>query len=108
MTKTLNADRTLSVISMVATLVALGIIIEGRMTRSSAGVARPEIKKVASWTEKSSPARAPLHAAVRPVQVDVFTDFQCPFCRLMDSTLNRLEATFPGKLSRAIVHFPLA
>ena len=37
-------------------------------------------------------------AATAPVVIDVFTDFQCPFCSRVLPTLTELEHEYPGKL----------
>jgi protein-disulfide isomerase len=42
------------------------------------------------------------------VQIAVFTDYQCPFCRRLDSVLNVLSQQHRGKLSRSVIHFPLS
>lgn len=36
-----------------------------------------------------------------------FSDFECPFCRLFDSTIRSFQEAHPGLISRRIVHFPL-
>jgi protein-disulfide isomerase len=44
-------------------------------------------------------AKNPQRGAVAaPVVIDVFTDFQCPFCSRVLPTLTELEHEFPGKL----------
>ncbi len=44
-------------------------------------------------------AKNPQRGAVSaPVVIDVFTDFQCPFCSRVLPTLTELEHEFPGKL----------
>jgi protein-disulfide isomerase len=44
-------------------------------------------------------AKNPQRGAISaPVVIDVFTDFQCPFCSRVLPTLTELEHDFPGKL----------
>jgi protein-disulfide isomerase len=54
----------------------------------------PEQKTVPAPT-KASPSRGPMHAKV---VVQVFSDFECPFCKRMMPTLDELEKAFPGKI----------
>ncbi len=52
-----------------------------------------------------SPSRGPAGAKVT---VQVWSDFECPFCRRVEPTLAALEATFPGKLRLVWHDHPLA
>jgi protein-disulfide isomerase len=54
----------------------------------------PEKKTVAAPT-KDSPSRGPAGAKVT---VQIFADFQCPFCARVNPTLSALDAAYPGKL----------
>lgn len=47
-------------------------------------------------------------AAAAPIEVVVFSDFECPFCRRVVPALARLEERFPGDVSFVWRHFPLA
>jgi protein-disulfide isomerase len=47
-----------------------------------------------------NPQRGPANA---PVVVDLFMDFQCPFCSRIQPTLDELDKAFPGKL-RFVYH----
>jgi protein-disulfide isomerase len=42
-----------------------------------------------------------------PVTVVVFTDFQCPFCRMFHKALTTAKARYPGAVTTAVVHLPL-
>lgn len=53
-----------------------------------------EHKSVPAPTAKN-PQRGPANA---PVVVDVFIDFQCPFCSRIQPTLDELDKAYPGKL----------
>jgi protein-disulfide isomerase len=54
----------------------------------------PEKKTVAPPT-KDSPSRGPANAKVT---VQIFADFQCPFCKRVNPTLKALDEAYPGKL----------
>lgn len=52
-----------------------------------------------------APARGPKDA---PVTIHVFSDFQCPYCKHAEETLQGLEATFAGKLRFVWHNLPLS
>lgn len=52
-----------------------------------------------------SPSRGP---AAAPITIAVFSDFQCPFCKRIEPTLQALEKEFPGQLRVVWKNFPLA
>lgn len=43
-----------------------------------------------------------------PVQIVVYSDFQCPFCRELTPVLHRLRAEFPDEVALVYRHFPLS
>jgi protein-disulfide isomerase len=51
-----------------------------------------------------SPARGPVAAAVTVV---LFSDFECPFCKKIEPTLEALERDYPGKVRVVWKNFPL-
>lgn len=42
-----------------------------------------------------------------PVVIQVFSDFECPFCRRHAATLREIEKAFPGQVSLVFRHLPL-
>lgn len=48
-----------------------------------------------------------LSDTARTVRIAVFTDFECPYCKRMDSVLTDLEQKHPGRISRSVLHFPI-
>ncbi|MCC6521933.1 MAG: thioredoxin domain-containing protein [Polyangiaceae bacterium] len=52
-----------------------------------------------------SPVRG---AKTAPVTVQMFGDFQCPFCAKVQATLTELEKAYPGQLRIVWRNFPLA
>lgn len=52
-----------------------------------------------------APASGPRDAAVTIV---TFTDFECPFCRRVVPTLERLREAYPGQVRLVLRHYPLA
>ncbi len=62
----------------------------------------PETKLV------SVPAGAAARGNVNaPVVIQVFSDFQCPFCKRVEPTLSELEQEFKGSIRVVWRHFPL-
>jgi protein-disulfide isomerase len=55
--------------------------------------------------DKATPARGPANA---PVTIQVWSDFQCPFCSRVLDTLRALEKEFAGRVKVAWRHNPLA
>ncbi len=53
---------------------------------------------------KDNPSRGPANA---PVVIQVWSDFQCPFCSRLVPTLEEVEKAFPGKVRIVFRHLPL-
>ena len=53
---------------------------------------------------KDNPSRGPANA---PVVIQVWSDFQCPFCARLVPTLAEVEKAFPGKVRIVFRHLPL-
>jgi protein-disulfide isomerase len=51
-----------------------------------------------------SPARGPANA---PITLVVFSDFECPFCKKLEPTLERIRKDYPGKVRFVYKHSPL-
>jgi protein-disulfide isomerase len=100
-------DRVTSVLVTIAALVAVGLLIEQRIqpTRELGDDSR--IEKLADWSALSREAAVPLSKLAGDVDVFVFTDFECPFCARMDSTLRELVLRHPNRIRRHLIHFPL-
>ncbi len=54
--------------------------------------------------EAGRPARGPKTA---PLVIHVFSDFQCPYCKRAEATLNELDAELPGKVRFVWHNLPL-
>ncbi|MGC4092520.1 MAG: thioredoxin domain-containing protein [Polyangiaceae bacterium] len=63
----------------------------------------PETKDVPA-ADASSPARGGEHAKVT---IQIFSDFQCPFCKRVNPTLEALEKEFGGELRLVFRQHPL-
>lgn len=100
-------DRILSIAMTVAMVAAAGVMVERRVNSPASARAIATYTYVSSWQASLAKAGAPLNGADRPVSIAIFTDFQCPFCRQLDSIASTLDTKYPGKLRQIIVHFPL-
>jgi protein-disulfide isomerase len=73
------------------------------IVRDATGPA-PEKKSIAAPTV-ASPTRGPSSA---PIEIQVFADFECPFCRRGEATLAELERAHPGQIRVTWRNLPLA
>jgi protein-disulfide isomerase len=64
-----------------------------------------EAPRVETLREAYNPTRGPANA---PVQVTVFSDFECPFCRRAEPALTQLIARFPEEVMLVWKHYPLS
>ncbi|MDI1481770.1 thioredoxin domain-containing protein [Polyangium sp. y55x31] len=53
-----------------------------------------KVKAIPAFT-KDNPTKGPANAKVT---VQIFSDFECPFCKRVEPTLAELDAAYPGKL----------
>ncbi|MBL8603647.1 MAG: thioredoxin domain-containing protein [Myxococcales bacterium] len=71
---------------------------------------RPDPER-AAWLRThtlAAPARAPVWGeANAPVTMEVFSDFQCGFCRRLEPTLASLRTLYPGRLRIVWRDYPL-
>jgi len=101
-----KVDRAVSIVLTVATLGVVALMVERRFSAPAQSPARVEY--VADWRKRLAHAGRPIGPQNKSVTVAVFTDFECPYCRRMDSVLSTLEARFPGRLARQIIHLPIS
>ena len=67
--------------------------------------AGPEADKTIFKVEAgNAPAKGPKDA---PLQVIVFSDFQCPFCKRVEPTLTQMEKEYQGKVRMVWKNYPL-
>lgn len=57
--------------------------------------------------ELDSSGRPALGPADAPITLAVFSDFQCPYCRKAERTLEQLRELYPGKIRTVWFDFPL-
>ncbi len=71
--------------------------------KDAKGPPPPETKTVPAPT-KANPSRGPARA---PIVVQMFSDFQCPFCKRAVPTVEDLEKAFPGRIRVVWRNLPL-
>jgi protein-disulfide isomerase len=107
MTAPTRIERVLSAALTLATVVVAGVLVEGRLNPKGPPGPHRRVEFITDWRSLLQSAAVTLGDTVGAVEVAVFTDFECPFCRNMDSLLTELEARLPGKVTRSVIHFPL-
>lgn len=105
MTASSKIDRIVSVCLALSTVVVVALLSERRFAPPA--VTKDRAVYVKDWRDRLSAAGRPLGDTSGVVRVAVFTDFECPHCRRMDSALTALDSRFPGKISRSLVHLPI-
>jgi protein-disulfide isomerase len=66
--------------------------------------ALPPEKKAIALPTKDNPSKGPANAKVT---VQIFADFQCPFCKRVNASLAELDAAYPGKIRFVWRNLPL-
>jgi protein-disulfide isomerase len=73
------------------------------LQKNAVGPALPPKVTVPAPT-RDNPARG---ASRAKVTVQIFSDFQCPFCKVVEPTLTALDASFPGQIRFVWRNLPL-
>jgi len=73
------------------------------LMKDAKGPPPPEKKEVAA-PDAQSPVKGPASAKVT---IQIFSDFQCPFCKRVEPTLAELEKEYGGKIKLVWRHMPL-
>jgi protein-disulfide isomerase len=105
MSKLEAVERVLSAALSLATIVGVGVLVAGRLSPAAGGM---RTEPIADWSSLSEASVVKLSDSTGGVRVVTFTDFECPVCRMSDSILSSLSRRYPGRISRSVIHFPLA
>lgn len=103
-------DRVVSVLILSVAVASFALIVQRKLGKSVEPGAIPErsARKIEDWSTKvKGVARAVSGDSTAPVVLTVFTDFECPFCRRLDSLLVDFKKEHAGLLQLQIVHMPL-
>jgi protein-disulfide isomerase len=93
---------------LTAILVLCALAVTGLVVRREfANAAEPENITVSNWQRYASVGHrmGPTDAAV---VITVFSDFECPACRILATNLDVLRARYPDDIAVIYRHFPLA
>lgn len=94
------------VLVLCAVLTTITLVRREFFTEQLRNPAQDRVRIVSNWrtyavgTNRAGPANA-------PVSVIEFSDFQCPFCRVLASRLDTLRMEFPGEVTIIYRHTPL-
>lgn len=96
-----------------AILVCCALVITGLAVRRELVAARPaavayadRVRPVPDWRSYATGSR--IGPADAPVTIIEFSDFQCPYCRVMADRLRALRREHPGEVALVYRHFPLS
>lgn len=101
-------ERVFDVLTLVVLLLALALGAESVFSRVRSDPPRsprPVATQVDDWRDLSSRGHA-LGPSDAPVTVLVFSDFQCPYCRMFDETADSLLDRYPQQLRFVFRHAP--
>lgn len=101
-------DRAISLTLTIATVIALGLLVERRIVPRTTETGADRVVYLKDWRREIDAIDTPIGDTTGVVTVAVLTDFECPYCSRMDSLLSALELQNPGKIARTVVHFPLS
>jgi protein-disulfide isomerase len=107
MKKELLANAAVTVLAACA-LVVTGLVVRRELFLNDPAVqlqAR-ESTRVANWREYAAAGHVMGNQSA-PVTVVVFSDFQCPACRMLADSLHVLRRNHPGSVRVVYRHFPL-
>lgn len=100
-----NLDRVQS--AMTATLALCALAITGLVIRREFFPPDPNAPtNQADWRELGN-TNLSFGPEAAPVQLLVFTDFQCPYCRRLAKSISVLRTEFPTEIRVVLRHYPL-
>ena len=103
-------DRFVSVIVLGIAVASFALIARRSFsTPAVSGDMTRQARKIDNWSVKAKNVVRPVGGELRaPVVLTVFTDFECPFCRQLDSLVIEYSHKNPGAVRLQIVHMPLS
>ena len=107
----MNSNKLANVFTAVLTLCAVvitAVVIRREFfVKEDAQEAAPKPRVIEGWQQLGRRGNL-LGSASAPVRIITFSDYQCPFCRLLDSSLTELRARYGNQVAVLYRHDPLA
>lgn len=99
-------DVSLGVLTLCAVVVTGLVVRRELLTSRAASTEAVRLGTVKEWraVAEEGHRRGPRDA---PVQVVVFSDYQCPYCRALDDRLSRIREDYGRQVAVVYRHFPL-
>lgn len=101
------AERALSAVLSIATVVGVGVLLERRINDPTPRSSGTRIEQIGNWELVSKGSVATVTENKSAVDVVTFTDFECPMCKVADSVITALIEHRGLTVNRRIVSFPL-
>ena len=105
MTTPSKIERVLSALLSVATMIGVGILVESRINRTADAGFRQE--RIQGWTDVRPNVVTHIGESSGDSELAMFTDYECPVCRAVDSALAGPKRDGTSAISSSIIHFPL-
>lgn len=100
-------DWALNSVAVVVTLMAIAVaVVRVQSARSAASETASASRKVADWRSYQKSGHR-IGSPSAQVDIVIFSDFQCPYCRETENTLEALQRRFPDRIGILYRHFPL-
>lgn len=96
-------DRVATVTLVACALVVSGVVIRRELQAAPQNASMPTT--VPKWRELARGNR--MGPPEAPVTITEFSDFQCPFCKVLSGRLAEVSARYPGKVRIFYRHYPL-
>lgn len=92
---------------LICALVITGLLLRRELVSQAPQVVSEDPVKVEDWPRL---LEAGVHFGVQgaPVSIAVFSDFQCPFCKLFHESLQQVRREFGDRMEITYLHFPLS
>jgi protein-disulfide isomerase len=98
-------ERVTTLTLVTCALVVSGIVVRRELNAAPTPQGLPET--VPGWRELARDTRTRIGPDSAPVTITEFSDFQCPFCKVLSDRLAEVTARYPNKVRIAYRHFPL-
>ena len=103
-----NLEKSLNIMVAVAAIVVAAVVVH-RELAARTGTAAPKRTSVSvpNWREILPVARV-IGDSSAPIKIIEFADFECPFCRSFNRTVQTLTTKYPRDVAVYFVHLPLS